>query len=258
MRTFFWSFLYKIHFWLLFSNFKILAIFWRQLWSVNRAMIRTLRPHYHHLEFFWRFHCHWQERMCGSFEDSNWYQIFLFFFFFWRFHKRGWPLFQFTWSASLWISKVGRPSQKSPRKNTFINPVQSSVFGKSTSFIAIFRIFSSSWEKVVWICLIYLGCRHFFHGEKWLFSLLFVLKGLVGNFCIFSVGTYHLWVHKIYHTHRKWKCLFLTIARHDALKKACLINAYSHKVPFYHKTCLTLTFYVFRLINFTCAFLSLA
>ena len=58
---FFWSFLYKIHFWLILPNFKILAFFWRQLWSVNRAIVWTPLPCYLHLEFFWRFHWHWQE-----------------------------------------------------------------------------------------------------------------------------------------------------------------------------------------------------
>ena len=31
---FFWSFLYKIHFWLMLPNFKILAFFWRQFYCI--------------------------------------------------------------------------------------------------------------------------------------------------------------------------------------------------------------------------------
>ena len=36
---FFWSFLYKIHFWLMLPDFKILAFFWRQLWPLNGAIV---------------------------------------------------------------------------------------------------------------------------------------------------------------------------------------------------------------------------
>ena len=69
-------------------------------------------------------------------------------------------------------------------------------------------------------------------------------------------------VHKTYHTH-KWvmcvTCVILTSGRCDALKKRTFDKGiFTRSYFFPHETCVTLTFYVFRLINFTRAFFSLS